>query len=77
MLQDIIGTLILSYVWFEIYYVYTWNKLLMKKPFGCEMCFPVYAYVLMSFLPIYLKEMVIGAFASVIIFLYILKITRK
>lgn len=77
MLQDIIGTLILSIIWFEIYHVYTWNRFLMKKPFGCEICFPVYAFVFMYILPIYLKEMVIGAFASVILFILILKIIRK
>ncbi len=77
MLQNIIATLILMVVWFEIYQVPSWNKYLKKKPFGCESCLPVYAYLIISLLPIYIKEIIIGAFLSVILFQLIIKFIRK
>lgn len=77
MLQNIIATLILMVVWFDIYQVPSWNKYLKRKPFGCEYCLPVYAYLIISLLPIYIKDVLIGAFLSVILFQLILKIIRK
>lgn len=77
MLQNIIATLTLMIIWFDIYQVPSWNKYLKKKPFGCEYCLPIYAYIIISFLPIYIKEILIGAFLSVILFQLILKIIRK
>ena len=77
MLQNIIATLILMVVWFDIYQVPSWNKYLKRKPFGCEYCLPVYAYIIISFLPIYIKDILIGAFLSVILFQSIIKIIRK
>ena len=77
MLQNIIATLILMIVWFDIYQVPSWNKYLKKKPFGCEYCLPVYAYLIIQLLPIYIKEILIGTFLSVILFQLILKIIRK
>jgi hypothetical protein len=77
MLQNIIATLIVMVVWFEIYQVPSWNKYLKKKPFGCEYCLPVYAYLIISILPIYIKEIIIGTFLSVILFQLIIKFIRK
>lgn len=77
MLQNIIATLILMVVWFDIYQVPSWNKYLKRKPFGCEYCLPVYAYLIISLLPIYIKEILIGTFLSVILFQLIIKIIRK
>ena len=77
MLQNIIATLILMVVWFDIYQVPSWNKYLKKKPFGCEYCLPVYAYLIISLLPIYIKEILIGAFLSVILYQLIINLTRK
>lgn len=77
MLQNIIATLILMVVWFDIYQVPSWNKYLKRKPFGCEYCLPVYAYLIISILPIYIKEILIGAFLSVILYQLIINLTRK
>lgn len=77
MLQNIIATLILMVVWFDIYQVPSWNKYLKRKPFGCEYCLPVYAYLIISLLPIYIKEILIGAFLSVILYQLIINLTRK
>ena len=77
MLQNIIATLILMVIWFDIYQVPSWNKYLKKKPFGCEYCLPVYAYLIISLLPIYIKEILIGAFLSVILYQLIINLTRK
>lgn len=77
MLQNIIATLIVMVVWFDIYQVPSWNKYLKRKPFGCEYCLPVYAYLIISLLPIYIKEILIGAFLSVILYQLIINLTRK
>lgn len=77
MLQNIIATLTLMIIWFDIYQVPSWNKYLKKKPFGCEYCLPVYAYLIISILPIYIKEILIGAFLSVILYQLIINLTRK
>ena len=53
------------------------KRYLKKKPFGCEYCLPVYAYLIISILPIYIKEIIIGAFLSVILFQLIIKFIRK
>ena len=77
MLQNIIATLTLMIIWFDIYQVPSWNKYLKRKPFGCEYCLPVYAYLIISLLPIYIKEILIGAFLSVILYQLIINLTRK
>ena len=77
MLQNILVTLTLMIVWFDIYQVPNWNRFLKKKPFGCELCLPVYAYVLVSFLPDNIKEVLLGAFLSVVLFNLTLNIIRR
>ena len=68
MLQNTITTILVLIIWFEIYHVYTWHRLLQKKPFGCQICLPVYFYVLISILPIYIKEMILGISLTTIIY---------
>jgi hypothetical protein len=77
MLENTITTLLVLILWFEIYQVFTWHWLLMKKPFGCQICLPAYFYVLISILPIYMRELIMGISLTTIIYYLLNKQFRK
>ena len=77
MFENTITTILVLIVWFEIYQVFTWHRFLMKKPFGCQICLPVYFYVLISILPIYIREMILGISITIIIYYLLNKQFRK